>query len=110
MRSVLRSLPNPLRQELDLLRTQSRAAALGRHALVVVGAGDPLDEGATFGVPGGDGHIAAQVARGSIAYVEPQPVNPALALLGVRTVTLGAAVGKNRLDVAVKVDLRRRSV
>ena len=104
---VLGALLDPAAEDRDLIGGEVRLfAGRGRHVLVGVGRGDPLDERAFVGLAGNDGRVAAEIGGGSVAEVEAQI---GLAMLGVGSVAIKAVAREDGSDVLVEADFFGRS-
>ena len=75
----------------------------GRHALISVRRREAKIQMALLEIARHEREITTKVRECPRLCVEPKI---GLALLGIRTMALKASVGKNRADVALKVDLR----
>ena len=104
---VLRPLRDPALQEVDLLRRQIAVRLRRRHLRVRVGRSDSREQFALGQVCRINRRHAVIDLSGPFARVEPQA---GLALGRIRPVALKTVLGENRPNVAIEINLSRRTL
>ena len=98
---VIAAACDPIAECLNFLFAQWRMLIGRRHPRVGILAGNPRDHFAFVGLVWHDRLVATQISPRTILVVQPQT-----GLSGVRvgTVTSDTVLGKNRADIATKID------
>src|SRR4051794_27444318 len=103
MSAPFRSFSDPALEQLDFARGQGQLGIGWGHAEIGIVAENALDQLALGWVAGNDGSLTVALGKDALLDVESQVAFP----FGlVRAMTLVAAVGENRLNVAAKIDRR----
>ena len=104
MSTPWRAFLNPSGQQLDLGGLERLSMGGRRHQVVRIAGGEPLHQGAGFRMTRHDGAMAGlQGRKGRFLLVQAEA---GLALAIVRAMAGVAMLGKDRADLAIKIDGR----